>query len=134
MGKIRIFVDTNILVDYFSGRRKDGVAEKIMRLGRTDYYELCTSVISANNVVYLKKYYREGFSPKDIDAVVTVLPSTAEDWNLACEGHLKDFEDELQLACAIRSGCSLILSRDTHFKNSPMPAYDPEEFLRLSIK
>lgn len=134
MGKIRIFVDTNILVDYFSGRRKDGVAEKIMKLGRSDYYEMCTSMISANNVVYLKKCYREGFSPKDVSAVVRILPSTPEDWDFACVGTLKDFEDDLQLACAIHAGCSVILSRDHHFKDSPMPVYEPEEFLKLSTK
>ena len=129
MGKIRLFIDTNILVDFFSGRRRDGMAEKIIRIGNTDVYEACTSILSAANVVYLKKYYNDDFKASDVSSVVKILPLSDEEWRDSCLGPTMDFEDNLQISCAINNECAAIITRDKHFSNSPIKSYSPEEFL-----
>ena len=130
MGKVRVFVDTNVLVDFFSGRMHDGLAEAVMRIGQSGSYELCTSVLSAVNVVYLRKYYKDTFKPSVIATVVCLLPLGVEQWNEACCGPTVDTEDNVQLACAIDNGCRAIVSRDKHFKNSPLQIYTPVEFIK----
>ena len=129
MDKVRIFVDSNILVDYFSGRMNDGLAARIMQVGRSGRYELVTSILSAANTVYLRKYFNESFSPAYIEKVVTILPLTLSEWNNALQVPVSDFEDCLQISCAINNGCIRIITRDHDYRNCPLVTMTPREFL-----
>ena len=131
MEPIRIFIDTNVIIDYFSGRMHDGEALKIMQLGRTPQYELCTTILSAINTVYARKYFNSDFKPSDIERVVTVIPHTLDAWKQAQKVPMDDFEDCIQTVEAIKSGCAAIISRDRHFKDCPLKVFSPKEFLEL---
>lgn len=131
MEKIKIFLDTNILVDYFSGRMHDGNALKIMQVGRTPQYELCTSLLSAVNTVYLRKYFNPDFRPSDIEKIVRIFPQSIDSWKTALKVPVSDFEDCLQITEAIRYGCVAIITRDHVYHNAPLKVYSPEDFLSL---
>lgn len=134
MGKIRLFLDTNILIDYFSGRRGDGIAAKVMQLGRTGKYELCVSILTAANTIYCRKHFNPDFTPQDIGKVATILPMTETTWGKAKDCPVKDFEDGLQIACATENECLAIISRDHHYTESPLKTYEPEKFLSIVTK
>lgn len=129
MEKIRIYADTNILIDFFSGRMNDGMAARIMQLGRTPYYEICTSVLSAVNTIYCRKYFSDTFKPEHIGKVTTLLSIDGSDWEKALKNEMIDFEDCLQVACAIRHGCFAIVTRDHHFEKCPVAVFTPEGLL-----
>lgn len=131
MEKIKIFLDTNILVDYFSGRMHDGKALRIMQIGRTPQYELCTSLLSAVNTVYLKKYFNPDFKPSDIEKIVRIFPHSMDAWRTALKVPVSDLEDCLQITEAIRYGCAALITRDRDYHNAPLKVYSPEEFLNL---
>ena len=129
MEPIKIFLDTNILLDYYTGRMGDSNAEKIVQIGKNPEIELCISVLTAINVLYITKRTASGPSPSDIAALFHIL---SQDYKQYCRAQtlgLADFEDNLQLACAIDNGCRAIISRDKHFKNSPLQIYTPVEFI-----
>lgn len=129
MEPVKIFIDTNILIDFFSGRMHDGKAARIMQVGRNPQYEFCTTILSAINTVYSRKYFRPDFHPSDIEKVVKVIPHTADCWKNAQSVPIDDFEDCIQTAEAVKYGCSAIVTSDHHFKNSPIKVFSPDEFL-----
>ena len=58
------------------------------------------------------------------------LTGTA-DVRVALELPISDFEDALQVAAAMACGAQVIVTRNERdFKNSPVPAMNPELFLR----
>ena len=63
MEPIKIFLDTNILLDYYTGRMGDSNAEKIVQIGKNPEIELCISVLTAINVLYITKRTASGPSP-----------------------------------------------------------------------
>ena len=60
MERIKLFLDTNIVIDYYTGRMNDGIAEKIVQVGEHPQYQLCISILTGINTLYvLNKFSRE---------------------------------------------------------------------------
>ena len=53
MEPVKIFIDTNIVLDYFTGRMGDGQAKTIVQIGQDPKFALCISILTAINVLYL---------------------------------------------------------------------------------
>ena len=51
MEQVKVFLDTNIVIDYYTGRMGDGVAEKVMQVGEHPQYQLCISVLTGVNAI-----------------------------------------------------------------------------------
>jgi len=131
MGKIKVFLDTNVVVDYFTSRMRDGIAARIVQAGQTPSYELCISFLTAINTIYVSTKYGNVLSPDVLCRLFTVLPQTKEQWLLATDLNYSDFEDAAQQACAIDAQCNIIITRDKrHFADSIIKVYSPEEFLK----
>lgn len=46
MEQIKVFVDTNIVLDYFYDRMRDGCAKTIVLVGQESMYEMCISILT----------------------------------------------------------------------------------------
>ena len=133
MERIKVFIDTNIVIDYYTGRMGDGIAGKIVQAGEHPEYELCISLLTGVNALYvLNKFSREvGLST--LSSQFHILPMSESQWDEASRMQIDDPEDALQIACARENGCKAIISRDRHLLESGIqsPAVlSPEEFIR----
>lgn len=133
MGKVRVMLDTNIVLDFFTDRMGDGLAGKIVQIGRTSQFEMCISFLTAVNVMYVIRKTGASLFPSDLPKYFTILPQDKMQWDDAQILSLPDFEDSLQAACALHNNCYVVISRDRHFSSAPMSVLSPEEFLNAVL-
>jgi len=133
MEKVRIFLDTNIVLDFFTNRMGDGLAAKVVQVGQSGQYELCISFLTAVNVIYVAKRMNYLMKPEVISRFFTILPNDAQQWEDASTLEMNDFEDALQTSCALRNGCLFVVTRDRHFEKAPMVYFSPEDFLNAVV-
>lgn len=129
MGKVRVMLDTNIVLDYFTGRMNDGKAARLVQIGRSSVYEMCISFLTAINVMYVIHRLGSDIKPSELTRYFTILAQNGSQWDDAQTLGMPDFEDAVQAACALRNDCHIAISRDHHFCSAPMPVFTPEEFL-----
>ena len=132
MEQIKVFVDTNIVLDYFYDRMRDGYAKTIVLVGQESMYEMCISILTAINVLYITKKYETRVSPDDIARLFRILPQDYEQYSYAQTIDIDDFEDAMQLACAVGGGCRAFVTRDRALLDSDIRSiqiFSPEEFI-----
>ena len=133
MEPVKVFIDTNVVLDYFTGRMGDNNAETIVQIGQSPQFDLCISLLSAVNVLYVTRKYAPSLKPSDIARLFTILPQDYQQYCNAQTYDLDDFEGAVQIACASQNGCKAIVSRDSHLlelSSTNYPAiYSPEEFI-----
>ena len=66
MEQIKVFVDTNIVLDYFYDRMRDGCAKTIVLVGQESMYEMCISILTAINVLYIREKYETRWRRDDV--------------------------------------------------------------------
>ena len=134
MEQIKVFVDTNIVLDYFYDRMRDGCAKTIVLVGQESMYEMCISILTAINVLYITKKYETRVSPDDIARLFRILPQDYEQYSYAQTIDIDDFEDAMQLACAVGGGCRAFVTRDRDLLDSDIRSiqiFSPEEFIEI---
>lgn len=130
----RVFLDTNILLDYGLDRELADYAESILELGIRGYIEIYASYLSFANMGYILRHH-----PADeiytlirmMREPVGVLPCDANQLDTGLKSEASDFEDMLQYQCAKAAGCDVIVTnnkRDFH-AFSELPIVTAEEFL-----
>lgn len=132
MEQIKVFVDTNIVLDYFYDRMRDGCAKTIVLVGQESMYEMCISILTAINVLYITKKYETRVSPDDIARLFRILPQDYEQYRYAQTIDIDDFEDAMQLVCAVGGGCRAFVTRDRDLLDSDIRSiqiFSPEEFI-----
>lgn len=133
MEQVRVFLDTDILLDYFTGRMGDGVAEKVVLIGGSKQYRLCISPLTGVNVLYVSVKMSSKLDLEDISSLFEILPMTPVQWRLASSINSGDPEDDLQIACALDNDCKLFITRDKGLlagSRGLICAMSPEEFIR----
>lgn len=130
MDAVKIFLDTNIVLDYFTGRMNDDRAKTIVQIGR-DYpqFELCISVLTAVKVLYVAKKYMPSLQPADLATMFTILPQDYKQYTDAIDLGLTDFEDALQVFCALNNSSMFMITRNPHLKAAPIVSFTPQEFI-----
>ncbi len=141
---MRVLLDTNILIDFFTKRNGFGEpAREVMFLlkgkkKRADGY------ISAHTVMDLCYYLRK--EPRDkISRIVQRLcrmfevvgTTQREILNAAKRMDFKDFEDSVVNQAAVACEADYIITRDFregHFNSSDVPIISPTDFLKLFIE
>jgi len=131
---MKIFLDSNIFIDMLVPREnsEDNMnAAKLLKLSALEDFDFFVSPITVSVGFYVTR--------KDTGAVekihsrlqnMSVLPMDSSDVRFALESELPDKEDAMQMSCADRAGCELIITRDSrHFQNSPLPVMSPATFL-----
>lgn len=134
---MRIFVDTNVLLDTIVPRRDVSLKKSsglFLSLRNRKDYELCVSVLSmATCAFYLKENSQAVLKMKALTKGLTVLDTLSSDFTSALASGEKDIEDAIQFSVASRSGCDLIATRDRcGFVKSPVPFMTPTEILMQS--
>lgn len=116
-----VFVDANIIIEIIEQRKNHAAAVKLVRENPS---KLCISVLTCHIVMYV--------CSRKIDPEVilnflkdfVIIDSTHEDVLWAEQRRLSnDFEDALQIAAAIRSGCNQFVTFDKELakKYSDLP-------------
>ena len=57
MEPVKVFLDTNIVLDYFTGRIGNDNAKTIVLSGLDPRIDLCISILTAMNVLYVSGKY-----------------------------------------------------------------------------
>ena len=135
---MRILVDTNILLDYILCRSPfDSAARRILVACKQNRVTGCIAAHSVSNIFFiLRKAYSvaerksilrslcELFEVEGIDKA-KILDALADD-------NFSDFEDCLQMKCAVSFRADYIVTRNRNdFVGGSIPCVDPDEFCEM---
>ena len=141
---MRLFVDTNILLDSLARRKPfEEAADKLFMLGYLREFELWISPSQCTDVFYILTTGSSKTTPdaakgamKRLLSFFNVCNLTRNELESALESLEEDFEDALLSQCAKKMSVDAIVTRDkTGFRHGAIPAMDCEElFQSLSDK
>ncbi|MFN5182527.1 MAG: type II toxin-antitoxin system VapC family toxin [Bacteroidota bacterium] len=133
-----IFLDTNILIDFFADRKPFSMeAAKLFNYSFKREIKIYISAVSYNNIYYI---LRQSFSHVETIKMLTELNEWADVIDVskevikrALKSDFKDFEDAIQYNCAkLFNKIDFIVTRDTKdFRTSTLPVLTPKEALSL---
>jgi len=136
MTQDHVFLDTNVLLDYFLAREPQGsFAAQILHLAAVGKVKASTSAVSFSNVAYLLgRLDRTRIVERDLQELlqfVKIIPNTAGMLGDALEMPLPDYEDAIQYVSALQGSCShLVTSNKKHFKKCSIPILEPSEYMK----
>lgn len=134
MEPIKLFFDTNVVIDFFTGRQGNDIAERTLQCCESGLYRACVSVLTGVNTLYITRKFSRKVSMQTIGEFFEILPVTASQWVSAQGIDIVDPEDAVQLACALENGCRVLITRDQHLLSLRDPGLrilSPESFLEL---
>ena len=133
------FFDTNYLLDVLVKTRPEHrFAEMILQVVRDGDIEGCITTQSIVDASYIySQRLKETLSDfrksvQVLSGIVKVVPILPDDIAMACKSGIADFEDAVQLSCAIRNGCDVIVTRDQKFKGfTDISTFTPSQLFDL---
>jgi len=130
----KVFLDTNILLDYGQQREMHEEAETIFNLGDAGLIELYASYLSYANMGYILRHMEQESKYALINSCregITVLPCTDMQLVAALAHHVRDYEDMLQYQCALAAGCDVVVTNNKKdfYEFCQLPFMTSEEFL-----
>ena len=131
---MKVFLDTNILMDFVENRESREYAETIIELGKTGAIQLFASYLSFANMGYiLRRRSKEDRYRllSSVHNIVTVLPCDDKQLDEALANPVNDYEDMLQYQCAVAAGCDVIVTNNKRdfYEFCELPFLTSEEFL-----
>ena len=137
----RIFIDTNILLDFLA-RRGDFFVPAwsvISRSKRGD--KILVSALSFATASYVLETHHKQ-SPETIKTLIedfvrtcSVTPVDSHTIDESIASSFSDFEDAMQYYSALREGADLIITRNKgDYEAAQIPVYEPQEYLDLLAK
>ena len=133
---LRIFLDTNVVLDFLFDRKPSSeAASKVIELSESGNLILFLSAMSINNIYYIARrtvgHEKSIEIIKEILGMVEILDLNKETIVLALESGFRDFEDGLQHASAyLANDINMILTQNVKdFGRSGLPVMTPEIFL-----
>ena len=131
---MRIFIDTNVLIDLLCEREGYEQAGHILALSDNPQCVLYTSVLSIANLAYILRKALKGkalyHSLNKLSHRLNISPMTQESFERALLLEASDFEDALQYYSALQADCEVIVTRNKKdFKFSEITVSSPDEFL-----
>jgi hypothetical protein len=127
---MKILLDADVLIDV-ALERPNFVesSDRLLRFVETGACEAGVAWHSLSNLSYLTGKKARGFI-RDLVQFVEVPKASLNEVLEALDFPMKDFEDALQASVAVSFGASYVISRNLkHYKQSPVPAISPAEFL-----
>lgn len=134
---MRIFVDTNLLLDVLAQRKPFYMAAaRIWTMAETGACEAFISAISFNNVFYIVRKARDtAAARRALILMRDSFASVAADQrilNQAIDSKIPDFEDAIQFYSALHARTDYLLTRNAgDFPTGILPILTPDEFLAL---
>lgn len=134
--KPRIFLDTNIIIDYIGHRIHFLAAANLMDLGYRGEVELyITNLTLANTFYILRKDLGLEATKNHLQQLcgfIHIAPSTQKETEQAFQTPNPDFEDALQYFSAKAIHADVIITRnEKHFNYSEIPVMDAEGYLNF---
>ncbi|MCL1465391.1 MULTISPECIES: type II toxin-antitoxin system VapC family toxin [Argonema] len=136
---MRVLVDTNIVLDFLLQREPFfQEAEQLFQeidSGRVVGYVTATTL---TDIFYISRRHTRSVSlarqaVSETMTAMVICPVNRAVLESAFRSGLVDFEDAVQIACAVIQGLDGILTRDTQgFLNSPVPVLSIHELLQRS--
>ncbi len=134
----RIFIDTNILLDFLA-RRGDFFIPAwnvISRCKRGD--KILVSALSFATASYVLEAHHKK-SPETIKTLIddfvktsSITPVDSQTIDESIASEFNDFEDAMQYYSALREGADLIITRNKEdYMAAKIPVYEPQEYLDL---
>lgn len=136
----RIFIDTNIMLDFLGERKPFYKAiAKIATLAEKEKITMVVSPISFATVNYfLAKFEGPKIAKEKLRKfkIISEICSLNEQTiGKGLNSSIKDFEDALQYFSATASDCNIIITRNgKDFKKSVLPVMTADEFLKSLSK
>jgi predicted nucleic acid-binding protein len=131
---VRILLDLNVLLDFFQNRSPwDADAAALLRANQAGHLTAYISATSLPTLYYvLRKAVDQLTALRAVRACLDdlgIIPIDQATLELAYAQAGGDFEDSLQLACALTANLDAIVTRDlAGFVASPIPIMDPAAF------
>ena len=136
---MRILADTNVIIDYMMLRDTFGAdAEKIITACQSGMIQ---GTIAAHSVTDISYILRKEFTPEErrqmlLDLLEIFHVEGIDDYKLknALQNEtFPDFEDCLQMECALSFGADYIVTRDKEgFPASSIPCVTPKKFCEIA--
>ena len=132
--KRRIFLDTNVILDFFLEREPFYYdALKLWAACEEGAVDGYVSALTINNVHYIAQRIKNPttamIAVRGILDVFNVVPLDKELLRRAADLHDSDYEDDIQLQSAVKAGCSHLFTRDpTHFHSKAIAIVPPSSF------
>jgi predicted nucleic acid-binding protein len=130
---MRILLDTNVLIDFYTQRTPDNSARKFMVASIFGDIEVWASAKSFTDIFYIISKHAD--SSKVQDAFLesfewlNICSVTGADLSSAAKQKWPDFEDCLVAECAAKIDAEYIVTRDkTGFRESATPPISPTDF------
>lgn len=131
---MKVFLDTNVLIDFMAERQGYLAAAALFELAANGELELTYSVLTVANAFYiLRKQYTnielaEAFEAQQ--SVVSICGISSQDVSKALNDRWLDGEDAIQYHSALSSRSDVILTHNTKdFQRSSLAVMTPEGFL-----
>jgi predicted nucleic acid-binding protein len=132
----KVFLDTNILLDYYLNRSGADMAEEVFKKANCGIITLYASALTFANFAYVLKRLHtreEVYSVLDeIEKLIYALPMNQKQLRASIDAKSKDFEDMLQYQCALAGGCDVILTNNKKdfIGFSQLPLCTAEEYIK----
>ena len=130
-----LFLDTNVVLDLLGEREVfyDSIA-KIVSLADKGKIKLTISALTYSTVFYVLSRFESKELVKEKIRKFKTIAKTADLTDKIIDKGLSskfgDFEDALQYFCALKTGSSIIITRnEKDFKSSEIPVFSPDEYL-----
>ncbi len=134
--KAKLFIDTNVMLDLLGERLPfyDSIA-KIATLADKGKVTIVVSALSYSTVSYFLTKFENSEIAKDKLRKFKIISEICKLDELIIEKGLNskfsDFEDSLQYFSALKSDCSILITRNgKDFKESQIPVMTAEEYLQ----
>lgn len=128
----KVFLDTNILIDYVLNRQGGSDAKQLLTRARAGEVNLSASLLTFANMAYILKGKADVYGLFALlTQFVNVLPMDGNQLQAALGRKVRDFEDMLQYQCAKAAGCEVIITNNKRdFEEfSDLPVMTAEEYL-----
>ena len=131
----KVFIDTNILLDYYLNRDGADAAELLFRNAMAEKIGLFASTLTFATFAYIIKRGNTTESVytllDEVEKRINALSMDKKQLRNAIDHPCKDFEDMLQYQCAVAGGCDVIITNNKKdfAEYSQLPLYTAEEFL-----
>ncbi|MGX9987637.1 type II toxin-antitoxin system VapC family toxin [Soonwooa purpurea] len=136
----KIFLDTNIILDFLGERERFyEPSAKVLTLADKKKIKIFTSPTSITNAYYvLSKYENSKIALEKIrkfKLLCSMSIMNDEVVEKAINSDFKDFEDAMQYFSSIASNCDIIVTRnEKDYKNALIPVMNAESYLQTLKK
>lgn len=149
---MRIFVDTNVILEKFLGREKFAVADRLFKMLKFQGHEMLMSVGAFYTMIFLvDKYLKKELGivgPDRILLLRSIMSDTLKILQVAEHDNasllrgidnvqFKDLEDGCQYELAMKSGCSMLLTFNISDypldEKASLKVLTPQDYIALCI-